>query len=251
MPQVRSQTTGTFAAGSTLIAYKIFRSARRRRTVAFQMESASNIRILAPLRLPLSAIDALVQKKLRWIVDKARSGHVFAPQQAQKKFARGDNIIYMGRNYRLSLTFDRAAPRGCVLRPHRLTVNLHDAGLSPAELREEVRLEILLWMKKRARVKFTRRLDLWASAMGAPYRKMLLSDPRRRWGSCNSKNVIRLNWRLIMAPLPLLDYVLAHELAHVRHKDHSPRFWSFLARVMPDYKLRQKELDRISHNLTL
>ncbi len=78
--------------------------------------------------------------------------------------------------------------------------------------------------------------------LGVRYRKLMLTEPERQWGSCNAQNVIRLNWRLIMAPLSLIDYVAAHELCHVPHKNHGPRFWRMLEKSMPDYKARRRQL---------
>jgi predicted metal-dependent hydrolase len=89
-------------------------------------------------------------------------------------------------------------------------------NLSAAGMRAEVKLELTLALKKRARVKFKRRLDLWAGHMGLDYKKFVLADAERRWGSCSADNIIRLNWRLMLAPLALIDYVVVHELAHVR-----------------------------------
>src|SRR4029077_7507444 len=110
-------------------------------------------------------------------------------------------------------------PQGCRLWPRVMEVNIHGTDLSPEARRQEVRLEIMLWLKKRAKEKLQKRADMWAEKLGIHYRKLIVSNAERRWGSCNAQNVIRLNWRLIIAPLPLLDYVAVHELAHIKHKD--------------------------------
>ena len=118
-------------------------------------------------------------------------------------------------------------------------------------MRDEVKLEITLWLKKRARTKMKKRMDYWAKKMGVSYRQLILSNPERRWGSCTVKNVIRLNWRLIMAPLPLIDYVVVHELSHVVHKNHSPRFWGLVEKIMPDYVERRKQMRHCGHEFML
>ncbi len=116
---------------------------------------------------------------------------------------------------------------------------------------EDIRLEILLWLKKRAKVKFQKRMDMWAARLGVRYQKMVIANAERRWGSCSVDDVIRLSWRLIMAPLPILDYVIVHELSHVKNKNHGPQFWAQVASVMPDYKNRRKHLRLIGGGLVL
>jgi predicted metal-dependent hydrolase len=115
---------------------------------------------------------------------------------------------------------------------------------------EDIRLEILLWLKKRAKAKFQKRVDFWAKRLGVRYQKMVVANAERRWGSCSAENVIRLSWRLIMAPLPILDYVVVHELCHVRHKNHGPQFWGQVEGAVPEYKARRKRLRAIGGGLT-
>jgi predicted metal-dependent hydrolase len=105
-----------------------------------------------------------------------------------------------------------------------------------------VRLSLILWFKKRARVKLQKRMDFWSRQTGMSYAKLVISNPRHRWGSCNVHNVIRLNWQLLLAPLALIDYVIVHELCHTVHKNHGPRFWKKVADTLPDYQARRKEL---------
>jgi predicted metal-dependent hydrolase len=124
-------------------------------------------------------------------------------------------------------------------------VNLHDPPIAETARREEARLEILLWRKKQARRIFQERTDVWAARIGVKYRRLTPSNPRRQWGSCSAQNDIRINWRLVMAPPDLLDYVIVHELCHVTHKNHSKRFWNFVAVAMPDWKIRRKALHRL------
>jgi predicted metal-dependent hydrolase len=170
---------------------------------------------------------------------------------AAQSYKDGGQITYLGHAYALKLTRDKNQPQGCTLRPHRMDMNLHAENLSTDDLEQEIRLEILLWLKKRAKVKLQKRMDLWADRLGVSYRKMVVANAERRWGSCNAQNVIRLNWRLLMAPLCILDYVVVHELCHVRHKNHGQNFWRQVASAVPDYKNRRKHLHLIGSRLVL
>jgi predicted metal-dependent hydrolase len=230
------------------ITFTVTRSAKRKRTVSFALDSPSNLRVMAPLRASFRSIHTMLQSRANWI-----EGRIAAMQRdirEPRDFTDGAMIDYLGHRYRLHITHDSDLPQGCHLRPRRLRVNLPD-DMPQGDVHEAARLEILLWLKKRAKAKMQKRLDLWGRRLNVHYQKMIVTAPERLWGSCSADNVIRLNWRLIMAPLPLLDYVAAHELCHVVHKNHSPRFWRLLTTVMPDWQARRKTLRRIGGGLVL
>jgi predicted metal-dependent hydrolase len=239
---------GFIALGDEKVAFSVFRSRKRRRTVAFKMEQDSSLRVLAPFSASLASLTKILQSRASWIArELANRKNV----PAQNGFADGAVFSYLGHGYTLRVTQGGENPRSCLLSPRVLRVHVPDVSLSPESLQQEVRLEIMLWIKRRARAKLKKRLDLWAQRMGVSYKKLIVTDPARRWGSCSADNVIRLNWRLMLAPLPIIDYVVAHELAHVRHKDHSSRFWGFVADKMPDFQARRKILRRIERGLVL
>lgn len=232
------------------IAFALIRSARRRRTISYVIDGDASLRIMAPVRTRFSFIHAMLQNRSASILARLAE-HKELRAEMPRRFIDGEYLRYLGQRYHLRVTRNPDAPQGCRLRPRFIDVNIADASLSDKALREEVRLEILLWLKKRAKAKFKKRMDLWAKKLGVDYKKLLVTDPARQWGSCGPDNVVRLNWRLVMAPLGLLDYVIAHELAHIKHKNHSPRFWNFLGRAMPDYAARRKRLRQMGPALVL
>jgi predicted metal-dependent hydrolase len=249
MNQTRSES-GNILLGNTNVSYTVSRSKKRRRNIAFDIQPPATLRISAPVRVSFSSIQNIIHRNSDWIarrLEKINASGIVPPRQ----FTDSENITYLGHAYRLKVLRDENIPQGCRLRPHRMEVNIHGDWLSDEALAQEVRLEILLWLKKRAKEKIQKRTGFWARRMGVKYRELKISDPDRRWGSCNAQNVIRLNWRLIMAPLGLLDYVVVHELAHVPHKNHSQRFWRFVASAMPDWQARRKQLRRMGHGLVL
>lgn len=239
---------GFIALGGERVPFTVIRNKRRKRTISFTLEGGEGLRILAPVRTRLSYIEMMLQRRSGIILRRMETLKAAPPVV---RFRDGENVRYLGHSYRLRVTQDAARPQGCRVWPRRFEVNIPDISLSEEGLREEVRTEIRLWMKKRAKVKLQKRTDLWARILGVRYRKLLLTEPERQWGSCNAQNVIRLNWRLTMAPLALLDYVAAHELCHVMHKNHGPRFWRMLEKVMPDYKTRRRALRRMGDALVL
>ncbi len=234
--------TGCLALNGVPVTFSIFRSKRRKRTIAFKMERDGSLRVLAPFSASLSSVTKILHKRAAWIARELADRKHALPEN---DFTDGAVFSYLGHTYTLRITQGGNAPRLCLLSPRVLRVHVPDETLSQDNLQQEVRLEILLWLKKRAKIKFKKRLDLWAERLGVRYKKLIVTDPERRWGSCSVDNIIRLNWRLMMAPLPILDYVVAHELCHVHHKNHAPRFWSFLAQAMPDCQARRKTLRRL------
>jgi len=238
--------SGFIALNGEQVSFSVFRSRKRKRTVAFKMERDSSLRVLAPFSASLGAVTRILEERAPWIIRQLAVRKTIEPSV---EFVNGASFAYLGHSYRLHVTRGDEAPPSCILSPHRLHVHVPDINLSEDSLRQEVRLEIMLWLKKRARTKLKQRLDFWAARMGVAYKKLSVTDPSQRWGSCSVDNIIRLNWRLMLAPLAIVDYVVVHELAHIRHKNHSPRFWGFVAQAMPDYLVRRKRLREIERNL--
>jgi len=242
------QETGIVAIAGEEVAFSVTRSRRRKRTIAFKMEQGEGLKVIAPYSTSLRALTRILQRRAAWIArELSDQKKVFA----QSDFTDGSVFSYLGHSYTLRVTQADKGAQSCSLLPRIMHVHVPDLSLSPDNLRQEVRLEILLWLKRRARDKLKKRCDLWAQKLGVDYKKLIIAGPLQRWGSCSVDNVIRLNWRLMLAPLPVIDYVVAHELSHIRHKNHSPQFWGFLGQVMPDYKARRKILRSVERQLVI
>jgi predicted metal-dependent hydrolase len=217
------------------IEFHVTRSRRRRKSIGFRMTQAMQLQVTAPWRASEHSIRSVILRQESWIKRRVRE---LGEEKRQAAAYMPDNtLVYLGCHFKLSVTMDRGRAQGVRLHPHLAHVNVHDAGDVPMELR--------LWLRKRARTKFLRRLDVWAKRLDVRYTRMSLTQAQSRWGSYSASDVIRLNWRLIMAPLPLLDYVIVHELCHVRHKNHGARFWAQVEKAMPDWKLRRDRLQKL------
>ncbi|MFA5040137.1 MAG: SprT family zinc-dependent metalloprotease [Bdellovibrionales bacterium] len=241
-----TDSEGFITLNGERIEFSVSRSKRRKRTIAFKFVQGARLHVQAPFLATLSSIERILINRAPWIMRE----HAFRKSEdGIKQFTDGATFCYLGYPCVLNVTCGKGALSSCRLSPRSLRVHVSEEKLSFESLRQEVRLEIVLWMKKRAKVKLKKRLDFWAKRLGVKYKKFVMANPRQRWGSCSPDNIIRLNWRLMMAPLPILDYVVAHELCHIRHKNHSPRFWGFLAGVMPDYKARRRILRHVERNI--
>eukprot|EP01037_Dinobryon_pediforme_P020726 gene20726-21422_t len=164
-----------------------------------------------------------------------------------REFVSGETFHYLGRPYRLKVAPDvdtvvtRIVARGSQLLAPVPT------GVDAAIRRASVRSGLRLWYRERAKVHFPARAKAMASLLGIPTPTVHIVDQSKRWGSCDARGRIRLNWRLIMAPMSLVDYVIAHEACHILEHNHSHRFWRSLETIMPDYETRVHQLDRLGH----
>ena len=150
-------------------------------------------------------------------------------------------IALLGEPVRIELLPGR---RGVSLRDGRLGIGLAPRG-EPAALRRRG----IAWLKDRARTLLGERLALYAASLGVAKPVLTLSGARAQWGMCRDDGHVRLNWRLIHLPLRLIDYVVAHELAHLREMNHSARFWMVVGGLYPDYKAARAELRHSRHRL--
>lgn len=127
---------------------------------------------------------------------------------------------------------------GCYLADAVLRVNFSTLP-HPALIVAETGLELALWFKRQAVQYFRERADFWARQAGVSYRQIIVVNPEKRWGSCNHCDDIRLSWRLMFLPPDIIDYVIAHEICHVKQKNHAPVFWAEVAKIIPDWKQKR------------
>jgi len=108
--------------------------------------------------------------------------------------------------------------------------------------REEIKRKFIEWYKKEARIKYNERVEFYRKKLGVSYNKISIRDQKTRWGSCSNKGNLNFNWRLIMAPPPILDYIVVHEMAHLVHANHGGDFWKLVENIIPDYREKREWL---------
>jgi predicted metal-dependent hydrolase len=217
--------------GSHTVHYVLRRSARR--SYGF-MISDDGLRVTAPRRSSQADIDSAIRAKQRWILTKLferGERRVLRERRAPFEWVDGAALPYLGGD--IVLRLEPAARSHCVYDDASRTLAL---GVTPGLTGEQIRERVRLWFQDEARKLFRERLDLYAPQVGVRYQAFALSSAGTRWGSCTVTGNIRLNWKLIHYPLALIDYVVVHELAHLREMNHSPRFWAAVGEVFPDYE---------------
>ncbi len=217
------------------VSYRFERS--RRKSIGFTV-GPEGLVVRAPGWVPLREVDAAVQEKAAWILGKLQQMRERARQPLAPALAwvHGADLPYLGRTVRLCVVAHGAfsdLPEGVESLPLSLP-----PGASATQVREAAEA----WFKKKARALFEERLRHFGPQLGVQHQRLSLSGARTRWGSARTDGHIRLNWRLIHLPLAQIDYVVVHELAHLRVMDHSPRFWDTVGEVMPDWRERRRLL---------
>ncbi len=217
----------------TQIAYTVRRSERARR-VRVTVDAARGVEVVLPRRAAEREAAAAVRELGPWIgrrlaeLDRAR----------ETVAARGDAVPYLGRM--LSVR-----PQAGRTRVHRRG----DELLTPAGDERTDALE--RWYRRAARDEIAPRLDRACAAAGSRYTRLSIRGQRTRWASCSRSGAMSFNWRLLLAPEPVLDYVVWHEVCHLEIMDHSPRFWALLGRHCPDYREHVGWLRRHGQTLVL
>lgn len=223
------------------MAYEFKRS--RRRSIGFLI-SPSGLVVHAPAWVPLRQVDAALQERSDWIIRKLAESHERQERIEEQRieWRAGSLISFQGQPLQLVLGFESA-----LLGAQRRS----EDGAAPPSLplalprdasQEQIRGAAEAWLRRQASALFTERLDHFAPLLQVQWRKLSLSNAATRWGSAAVNGTVRLNWRLIHFALPLIDYVVVHELSHLRVMNHSPRFWETVASVLPDYAALRRQL---------
>lgn len=231
---------GTFQFGRTTIDYRV-ETRPKRSTVLVTVDPADGVVLYVPPTATPIQIERIVRKRAPWILDaRAEFSRVFV--SSPRKYVSGESYAYLGRNYTLEILrrSDRIHPP-VALERGRLIVSVPKDLTGEAKSRR-VRRSLVGWFRERAAVQTKRRVERFAQQVGAAAPPVFIRDQLKRWGSCDHRGNIRLNWRIVMAPSPLVDYLCAHEVCHLVHTDHSPEFWKLLGKIMPDYEIRRERL---------
>ena len=240
-------TSGRARCGDADIEYRIRRSARRTRTIEISVDR-DGVRLAAPLDTKDDELRALVVRRAPWIRKKLDA---LADAPPPICFVSGETLPYLGRTITLTCDSGPLSAPVARLEAERFLIAV-PAGLTDPERCEAVRGSVVAWYRARAAQCLPAAVDDWWGRLGSgPPPPVLVRDQRKRWGSCSSDGVIRLNWRLVMLDRELIDYVVVHELSHLRVRNHSPAFWKVVAQSIPDVAQRHRRLKEIALRLPL
>lgn len=215
--------------------YTIKRSRKRKKTISLQVCADANVIVSAPYFTPADEIRRFVGEKQGWIDKTVARQKKETAQNKDKEYETGEQFLYLGQLYPLEMFFDPFENAGVVFRNNCFYLNCR----GDKALRKHY---FVSWYKQKADGFIRHRVDFFSRMLNLPYDRIRITSAESRWGSCSEDNRIAFSYRLIMAPPDIVDYVIVHELMHIREKNHSSRFWQNVEEVMPSYKAQRRWL---------
>lgn len=200
------------------IDYSVQFSSRRKK-LTITIERDRTIVVKAPQGTDPARIQQIIESKKQWIFEKIRHPQKYdeLPHPPGKELVPGESMPYLGRNYRIEIVGDQQED---IYFRNKFLVSRQAIGKGQQVFQN--------WYKKKAKEKIIPRVRQFAQALGVEYKEIKISDSKYRWGSCTVNDNLNFNWRLIKAPMFVVDYVIAHELAHLLEPNHTPRFWNIV-----------------------
>ncbi|MCA0455393.1 MAG: M48 family metallopeptidase [Chloroflexi bacterium] len=225
--------------GTTTIDYELTYSERK--TLAIHVYPDGSVVVDAPMGSSFEAVEAKVKKRGGWILRQQRQFETYAaPNPLQKQYVSGESYRYLGRQYRLKVMAD-AVERVSLSRGY-LTVSVQDTAD-----KAHIQKLITAWYRQQAKRVFAERLKVCyprVEPYGLTYPEVSIRQMKARWGSCTADGKIILNLILIHVPKHLIDYVILHELCHLKEHNHGTAFYGLLARVLPDWEAQRRQLNQ-------
>lgn len=205
------------------------RHSKRRKTLEIIVDREGDLVIAAPKGVEDELLKDFVQERKFWIYQKLAEKAELQKPQPRKEYVNGEGFLYLGRSYRLKLVDDQQTPlklaagRFCLRR----------------DLQPDAKLHFIHWYSTKAQIYLNEKVQTLAARMGVEPAGVKIQDLGYRWGSCGRGNRLYFNWKTILLPREIVEYVVVHELTHLHEPHHTPQFWKRVERVLPDYERRK------------
>jgi predicted metal-dependent hydrolase len=209
----------------------------RARSLRLVIRHEQGLEVVVPRSTSHARVEQVLREKARWVLTTLDRVANETASAAPAPLVDGRTLPFAGRH--LTLSIRTGAPEG----RFRAALTGEALTLTVADLHQEtIRAALETWYRRRAREIFAERIVVCNAAYGFAYGRVSIKEQKSRWGSCSRRGNLNFNWRLLLAPLPVLDYVVTHELAHLKELNHSQRFWQLVARACPDYVTHRRWL---------
>lgn len=212
------------------INYELIR--RKRKSSSLIVESDGNIKLIVPLDTSIEDIECILESKRYWIYIKKSEFESLNHSKVDRKFVNGQGFMYLGASYRLEIVEDLDVD----LKLYRGKFYLKKSKLDNAS---EV---FKSFYREKGLKKIIERINLYKNMIGVEPKNIRVMELQNRWGSCTEQGNLNFNFKCMMAPLSVIDYIVVHELAHIKYKDHSSDFWNIVDKVIPDYENKKNWL---------
>ncbi|MBS9385980.1 MAG: M48 family metallopeptidase [Dolichospermum sp. BR01] len=210
--------------------YKVMYSSKRK-TLSLCVERDKTIIVRAPIGISEEKIKQIVESKKLWLYEKLNYTPKYPDKITHKEFVSGETILYLGKNYRLEITDDQLPD--VRFKSIFLISSCHQTNAFKL-FRD--------WYIKQAHIKLPPKVKEFAESLGVQFNKILVSDMKYCWATCTPNNNLNFNWRIMKAPIFVIDYLIVHELAHLLESNHTPRFWNIVAVQIPNYQVAKNWL---------
>ena len=218
--------------GANQIPYEVIR--KDRKTVGIVVEPTGTVKVKAPLDLSDTKVQDIVDKKKDWIAKKiAKTQQIKKPVPKIQEPVSGESILYKNTYYKL-LIHKKAKKSEIKLIGRNLNVYVHTKDES--QLPGKVKELLIEWYKEKSYQYLEQRITRFAPYLGVQPKELQIRELKNRWGSCTGSENLIFNWRLIMAPISVIDYIVIHELTHLKEPNHSEQFWLIIESILPSYK---------------
>ncbi len=224
--------------------YILKRSRKRKRTISLQISRAAEIVVSAPYFTPVREINRFIKEKQNWIDRTIQKQTLVRLLNKEKEYISGELFYYLGESYPLEVFFESKEKRGLFFWNKCFYLNA-------PEDKEIKKNFFLLWYKKKASEYISKQIDFYCHKLKLTARSVRITSARKRWGSCSEDNKLAFSFRLIMMPPEIIDYVIVHELTHIKEKNHAPRFWKLTKEILPEYKKHRRWLKEYGERFIL
>jgi len=226
------------------VPYILKKSRKRKKTISLQINGKAEIVVSAPFFTRLDEINRFVEEKQNWIQKTIQKQNTLWFRRKEKEFVSGEYFYYLGLPYPLEVFFQQNLPEGLVFWSNRFYLNSPN---DPAGRK----IYFIDWYKTKAGEYLEKQVKILAGRLNLLPKSIKITSARTRWGSCSQESNLAFSFRLIMAPPIVIDYVIIHELMHIKEKNHSSGFWKLLEAAMPEYKLHRRWLKENEHKFIL
>lgn len=245
VPQSKEGSEGTVQLAGRAVAYTVKRSDRAK-NLRLQVGLETGLEVIAPKKFDLGDLQELLRNKQKWILDKLDYFTRMAEDRKASPQQLGNRrVLYRGREFEVEIIVVPGTARTVEVEERKLVV------IMPEGAEGDAGAVLERWFRAMARLLIHQRLRVVNDRLNLSFNRVFIKGQKTRWGSCSQQGNLNFNWRLVMAPLPVLDYVVVHELLHLVEPNHSKRFWALVEGECPDYKVHRAWLRNNGAKLSL
>jgi predicted metal-dependent hydrolase len=226
--------SGRISLDGQVVTYVVKRSTRAK-LVRFEIRQGTGLTVVIPKAFEMGQVSGLLEAKASWILGKLARCHVLGRLAAKSELKSGDRILYLGRDLVVLRAQGDGNPAGANLEHNTLHVGLRSAS-------DSLNTVVERWYRTQAARLIKGKAALYGALMGVTYDLLVIRGQKTRWGSCSRKGNLSFNWKLVMAPEPVLDYVVIHELAHLKEMNHTKKFWRLIDEHCPQWHQQRRWL---------